>query len=193
VEQKLWQDKLKIDITYFDADLTDKIASGLLDIDGDGVLDPTVVNLDGKSQRRGVEVALTARLIDGLILTGSYTYTDTKNSDGNQEIRRPKHAASLNVNYAFSDGRGNVSAGLNYNGTMTDKPYYTPTVWLDDYLLVNVAASYKLDDRITLFGRVENMLDTDYEEVYGYTSAPAAAYAGLKVEFTEDAPLEPMK
>ena len=66
-------------------------------------------------------------------------------------------------------------------------------VTLDDYLLVNVAASYKLDDRITLFGRVENMLDSEYEEVYGYTSAPAAAYAGLKVEFTDEAPLEPGK
>ncbi|MEJ2118821.1 MAG: TonB-dependent receptor, partial [Alphaproteobacteria bacterium] len=97
--------------------------------------------------------------------------------------------------YIFADGRGQIGAGLIYNGKMDDTIFngLNPRVTLDDYLLVNVAASYKLDDRITLFGRVENMLNTDYEEVYGYTSAPAAAYAGLKVEFTEDAPLEPMK
>jgi vitamin B12 transporter len=61
VEQKLWRDKLVLDVTYFDADLTDQIANGYLDVNGDGALEKTMVNLDGKSQRRGVEVALTAR------------------------------------------------------------------------------------------------------------------------------------
>jgi vitamin B12 transporter len=182
-----------VDVTYFNADLTDEIV--YTSLGGYPDYPFTYLNADGTSKRQGVEVKLSMKPSKDWNIVGAYTYTDTKDPDGLPEIRRPKHAASLNVNYIFADGRGNVGAGLIYNGKMEDTVFAwpNPRVMLDDYLLVNVAASYKLDDRITLFGRVENMLDTDYEEVYGYTSAPAAAYAGLKVEFTEDAPLEPMK
>ncbi len=185
LEQTFLDGVVKVDVTYFKADLTNEIVD----------IYTTSINADGVSKRQGVEVKLSLKPSENWNVTGAYTYTDTKDPDGLSEIRRPKHAASLNVNYMFADGRGNVGAGLIYNGKMEDTIYngLNPRVTLDDYLLVNVAASYKLDDRITLFGRVENMLDTDYEEVYGYTSAPAAAYAGLKVEFTDDTPLEPMK
>jgi vitamin B12 transporter len=101
------------------------------------------------------------------------------------------------VNYTFAEGKARIGAGLVYNGKMTDTVFPYPassyTAFLDDYLIVNLSASYKLDDRITLFGRVENMLDSKYEEVYGYTSAPVAAYGGIKVELTDAAPLEPGK
>ncbi|MEJ2226693.1 MAG: TonB-dependent receptor [Alphaproteobacteria bacterium] len=190
VEQTFLDGVVKVDVTYFNADLTDEIAYTSLP-----AWQFTYINADGTSKRQGVEVKLSLKPSENWNIAGSYTYTDTKDPDGMPEIRRPKHAASLNVNYIFADGRGQIGAGLIYNGKMDDTIFngLNPRVTLDDYLLVNVAASYKLDDRITLFGRVENMLNTDYEEVYGYTSAPAAAYAGLKVEFTEDAPLEPMK
>lgn len=190
VEQTLLDGVVKVDVTYFNADLTDEITYTSLP-----AWQFTYINADGTSKRQGVEVKLSLKPSENWNIVGAYTYTDTKEPDGSSEIRRPKHAASLNVNYMFADGRGNVGAGLIYNGKMEDTIYngLNPRVTLDDYLLVNVAASYKLDDRITMFGRLENMLDTDYEEVYGYTSAPAAAYAGLKVEFTDDAPLEPVQ
>lgn len=190
VEQTFLDGVLTVDVTYFNADLTDEITYQSL---------PnwqfTYVNAEGVSERQGVEVKLSVKPSQNWLIAGSYTYTDTQDPDGVPEIRRPKQAASLNVNYTFAEGRGQVGTGLVYNGKMTDSVFTYPLqrVTLDDYLLVNVSASYKLDDRITLFGRVENMLDSKYEEVYGYTSAPAAAYGGIKVEFTDAAPLEPGK
>ena len=35
---------------------------------------------------------------------------------------------------------------------------------LDDYWLVNAAASYKLQKGVEVFGRVENILNDHYEE-----------------------------
>jgi outer membrane cobalamin receptor len=34
---------------------------------------------------------------------------------------------------------------------------------------------------VELFGRVENFLDTKYQEIYGFNTAGAAAYAGVRM------------
>jgi len=36
---------------------------------------------------------------------------------------------------------------------------------------------------VELTGRVENLLDKDYEELYGYRSPGIAGYIGIKGEF----------
>jgi vitamin B12 transporter len=61
---------------------------------------------------------------------------------------------------------------------------------LDEYWLVTAAASYQVAPGVELFGRVENLLDQDYEEVFGYNSAGVAAYAGLRFTYEEPSTLE---
>jgi vitamin B12 transporter len=196
VEKRWLGGRLIADVTYFNANLQDEIALTSIP-DGSGGFVSTVINQAGESDRQGVEVSLTAIPVAGLALTGSYTYTDSEDPDGFQEIRRPKHAAALNIGYEFAGGKARIDAGLFYNGDRKDTifggfgPF--PTTVLDEYLLVNLAASYKLDERITLFGRVQNLLDADYEEVFGFSGAPAVAYAGLKLSFADELPLEPAK
>lgn len=190
VEQKFWQNRVTVDVTYFQADLTDKIV-------GSG---NTVRNDIGTSEREGVEVTVSAQVTPSLMVTGSYTYTDATDTQGQEELRRPSHAASLGVAYSFADGRGTINADAVYNGQMRDtdwKNYLLPAerVTMDDYLLVNVAASYKVQPNIELFGRIENALDTDYEEVFGYSTAPVAAYGGVRMTLGGDeAPIDaPLK
>jgi len=64
-------------------------------------------------------------------------------------------------------------------------PFFFPTqrVTLDHYWLVNAAVSYKLQPGLEVFARVENLLDQHYQEVFGFESAPLAAYAGVKLTF----------
>ncbi len=188
VEQKFWDGKIIADVTYFEAELTDKIT-------GYG---QTVVNLTGKSPRQGIETQITLKPAAGFSVTGSYTYTDASDPGGQPEIRRPRHSAGLNAAYTFADGRATVSGGAMYNGEMKDERYFWqsppyPRVTLGDYWLVSAAASYKLDEHFTVFGRVENLLDQKYQEVFSYNSAPLAAYAGVKMTFQADAPLDPVK
>jgi vitamin B12 transporter len=188
VEQKFWDGKIVTDVTYFEADLTDNITGAGL----------SVVNLAGKSQRQGIETQITLKPAAGLSITGSYTYTDTRDPEGQQEIRRPRHSGGLNAAYTFADGRATISGGAMYNGEMKDErvfwwPLPVQRVTLGDYWLLNAAASYKLDERFTVFGRVENLLDQKYQEVFSYNGAPLAAYAGVKMTFQADAPLDPVK
>jgi len=194
VEQKLFNNRLILNVTYFQADLKDKIRGSSF---GNFT---SVENLPGTSERQGVEITASAQLTPDLFLKGSYTYTDATEPDGREEVRRPPHAASLGVIYSFADGRGKLNADVIYNGRMKDLDFSPPfpappnVVTLDDYLLVNLAGSYKLDDNIELFGRAENLLDTDYEEVFGYSTAPITAYGGIRVTLgADDAPLEPAR
>jgi vitamin B12 transporter len=48
---------------------------------------------------------------------------------------------------------------------------------------LNIATSYQLTENLSIFGRVENVLDADYEEVAGFGTAEISFYGGLKLSF----------
>jgi vitamin B12 transporter len=174
-----------LDVTYFHADLTNKIGpSGL------AFPDPTLINLPGVSTRDGVELALRARLMPSLAGTFAYTYLEAEESTGLREVRRPRHAGRVDLAYTFAGGLGSANLGILYNGAMTDfvflnDPFPVPAgrLLLDDYWLVNAAVSYKLRPGVEVFGRLENLFDRRYQEVFGYEAAPITAFAGLKLTF----------
>ena len=62
-------------------------------------------------------------------------------------------------------------------------PFGTQTVDLDSYYLASVAASYRLTEQASVYARVENLLDEDYEDVYGYNTPGIGAYAGIRLSF----------
>ena len=185
VEQHFFDDKLKVDVTYFQADLTDEIVT-VFDF---STFLSTVENLDGKSKRKGVELVLAAQITDAFSISGSYTYTSSRQPDGMREVRRPKHIASLNAAYAFANGRGQVNLDVAYNGKQFDNEFIAVTpesrIMLGSYVLVTLAAEYRLTDNIVLFGRIENALDEDYEEVFSFRSQGIGAYGGLRVSLGE--------
>ena len=101
-----------------------------------------------------------------LIFSGQYTYTNWKDDTGKSLIRRARHLASTNFIYTFYDDRAKIDLGVDYNGEQWDvlfSNYFASqkNILLDDFILVNVAGSYALTDKVTLLGRVVNILDTD--------------------------------
>jgi vitamin B12 transporter len=75
---------------------------------------------------------------------------------------------------------------LRYNGEQDDTLFSlfgAQPVSVKAFTLVNVNASYGLTDNIELFGRIENLFDKKYEEVFSYRSPGIAAYAGLRGQF----------
>ncbi len=73
------------------------------------------------------------------------------------------------MNYSFLAGRANLNLGVVYNGDQTDwafdEFFNRREVDLDSYTLVNLAGSYRIIDQVEIFGRIENLLDEEYEEV----------------------------
>jgi vitamin B12 transporter len=176
VEFTLVKDRAFFDLTYFRTNLTDEIA-------GFGT---TLINLDGASERRGVELELRTKLVPWLLFGASYTFLNATEPDGSPEIRRPRNAARADLTYLFGNGRGTFNVAAIYNGDMKDRNFGTfpaTVVTLDDYWLLSTALTYKLQPGVELFGRVENLLDSHYEEVSGYNTPGIAAFAGVKLTF----------
>ncbi len=177
---------LSLAATVFDAELDNEI---------DGfVYDPetfayTSDNKVGASQRQGIELTARGALSDAIALSAAYTYTDSVESDGaggyQDEIRRARHSASLTMSWQVMDGL-HINTNAQYSGSQTDvffPPWPTPsqTVTLDDYTLLNVNANYRATDKLDVYLRLDNLLDDDYEEVFGYQTLGFGASLGLRL------------
>jgi vitamin B12 transporter len=168
-----------MDFTYFRSVLTDEIVTVFLP----GGL-TTVANQTGESTRQGLEISAAAAITKGLNLTAAYTYTDAKDPDGRDEVRRPKNIASLVLNYLLPSRKGNVNLNIQYNGPMEDFDFSTfPATrrTLHGYTLVTLASAYNINKSVQLFGRIENLLNQDYEEVWSAQSPGIGFFAGVRM------------
>jgi vitamin B12 transporter len=133
-----------------------------------------------------VELYAQARLNSALRVDASYTYVDSE-ENGVEEVRRPPHIASLNVSWRAPQDRAGVALTVRYNGSTNDNNFTLvnpgPFVRLDSYTLVNLGADFRVTDNVQIYGRVENLLDEGYEEVFSYRSAGRGVYAGARFSF----------
>jgi vitamin B12 transporter len=184
LEQSFGDGRATIGATYFDSTLKDEIYTTYPA--------PTFVatpdNRATDSTQHGVEVFVSARPVPQLRLDLAYTYLDAK-EDGVVEVRRPKHIGSVNATVFSADQRFSGTLSVRYNGRMTDVTFTDPTyatspvVSLQEFVLVNLNAEYKVTERVAVFGRVENLFDEDYEEVFSFATQGRAATGGVRVRF----------
>ncbi|MBL8550895.1 MAG: TonB-dependent receptor [Hyphomonadaceae bacterium] len=180
VEQRFWDGRGRIDVTYFSAALEDEIT---LDCSAYPLCTP--INLGTESEREGVEVSAEASLGEQWRLSASYTYLDAT-QDGAEEVRRPPRIGSVNLAWRSLSDRFGAFATVRYNGKMLDNnftlsgPY---PIELPAFTLVNVGGDVRLTEKLDLYGRVENALDETYEEIYTTRAPGRAVYVGLRAGF----------
>jgi vitamin B12 transporter len=78
-----------------------------------------------------------------------------------------------------------INTNAQYSGSQTDTyfpPWPTPsqTVIMDDYTLININANYSASDKLDIYLRLDNLLDDDYEEVFGYQTLGFGASLGVR-------------
>lgn len=183
----------RVDVTAFDNRLTDTIT--LTFVGGFA----TPVNLPGSDPQRGVEVSVAARPSPDWRLDASYTFLDAPQHrtvliDGapvdfhGQAVRRPRHLASATLSWAPAARAYSAAVTVRYNGRQNDlaftDPSFTPVlVSLKPFVLLNLEGAWRIGRSAELFGRVENLLDPSYQEVFSFAGAGRAAYAGVRLAF----------
>ena len=169
----LSDERVQLGATYFNAQLTDEIGSSC-----DANWTCTPVNIDGISDRQGVELSSSYAVNDSLLVNASYTYTDSQDPAGVEEQLRAKHLGSLNVAWQMkSDTKVNLN--IQHNGSQTDYGFPNP-VMLDSYTLVNVNANYTASDKMDIYLSLNNLFDEDYQQVNGYETLGFGANIGLR-------------
>ena len=189
IDQLLFDNAFELQLAVYYQNLEDEINGFVFDPD---TFLFTAENIDGDSIRKGVEAAATFNVTENLSFGGSYTYTDSTQNDGSgsdvRELRRPRHSGSLNTSFRFLDERAKLTVVADYGGTSTDiffPPFPLPPeiVSLDSFWLLDLTASYDINRNTNIFVRALNLLDEDYEQVYGYRTPGRSAYVGIRVSF----------
>ena len=176
--------KAVIDVTYFSQNLKNEIDFSFFPLF-------TSFNRTGESTREGIEVSGHVDLTQAIRVGVSYTNLNAREDDGSEEVRRPRHSGRADFNYSFAEGLGNFNVAAAYNGEMLDTAFNNFTfssvpIQLDEYWLVTAAASYKVSPGVEIYGRVENVLDEKYSEIFSVDGAPIAAYAGVRFTYVEE-------
>ncbi|HEY4754993.1 MAG TPA: TonB-dependent receptor, partial [Ignavibacteriaceae bacterium] len=185
VEQFLANDLLSIGVTYFQNNYKDLIGF-------DQSFKAINVN---KAKTNGVETYLTAQMFDKLKIKLNYTYTNAKDEseglddDERKLIRRPEHKVGSYLSYNFSP-KANANVEVIYIGEQDDLVFDNLTftssrTQLDPYILLNFSAHYQLLEFLRFNLRLENILDSDYEEVYGYATPGFSIYGGIKLSLND--------
>ena len=171
--------------TVFNSELENEINGFAYDAVNMGF---TAVNNEGVSRRQGVELTASVDLDASLAISAAYTYTDSVQPNGaggyEDEVRRARHTANLNLAWQATDLL-QLTTNVQYSGSQSDEffpPWPTPSqiVTLNDYTLLNVNANFSATDRLDIYLRLDNLLDDDYEEVFGYQTLGFGASLGLR-------------
>jgi vitamin B12 transporter len=184
IDRQFLDGALALQVSLFKQDLEDEI-NGF-------VFDPvtflsTAENESTTSKRSGAELGARWQLNDAFDVVASYTYTDS-DQNGEREIRRPRHSGALALDYRSLNERVTAALAADYGGTRTDTffpPFPDPaqTVTLGNYWLLDLTVQYRLTNSTSVYVRGTNLLDEDYEQVYGYATPGRAGYLGLRMNF----------
>lgn len=177
VEQTLFNGMARIDLTYFEAKLKNEIYTAFGPAP-DYLSTPA--NRTTDSERSGWEVSFAVDPVQDVSIIGSYTNLDATEPAG-IEVRRPEQQAAVDASWRVSGGPLKLNLGVTYNGEMTDTDFGTfMRAGVDPYTLVRIGTSWQASDTVEIYGRVENLMDEDYQEVIGFKGAPQAFYVGIR-------------
>lgn len=172
--------RLSVALTYFHNNLSNVIGfNGLFE----------TLNL-GAAGTQGVEIEAHARPIDNLILTASYTYLEAEKTStedisqpqGARLPRRPRNEAYVSASYLWF-GKLRTTASAKFVNAREEINFGGQNLDIEDYAFVNFAAEYEVNRHLTIFGRIDNLTNEQYSEVFGFPALGRAAYAGAKLKF----------
>lgn len=125
-------------------------------------------NAENTIDVQGVEFEIDWQVLEALGLRANYTFTERK---GDNAIRIPKHKANASLSYSLSENTL-ATATYAYTGQRTDTDFNSfDDVVLDPYSLFGLGISHEvLDNRLRLFFNIENLFNTDFTEVIGFTT-----------------------
>lgn len=194
IEQRLFDDRLVLQAAYFSRDTTNQIdfvsctASTALR----GCIAPSGARRSGfyenigTTEGRGVELQAQVQPTADLRVSANYTRTDTENvtagsaNRGKDLPRRPADAANLEVSYRWPVDLTTTVAVRHAGDSFDDAANRTLN---KGYTVVDLRASYPVNPRLEVYGRVENIGDERYETVRNYGQVRRTAAIGLRSRF----------
>jgi vitamin B12 transporter len=140
----------------------------------------------GRARAQGLEVAGNLHLASSLTVGLAYTLLDAEDRTpgsatyGNDLARRPEHALTVTGDWRI---RNAIRLGADLRVVSDSFDDAANLVPLDGYATLALRGEWDASDHVTLFGRVENVWDEDYQTAAGYATEGRAAHVGARARF----------
>ena len=176
VRHNVWGQKVRWDATWFRNDVRDSIgwtsiSTGLPGCSG------RYQNVK-KVRAQGLESSLRVQLSKKTTWRATHTWQIvTDRQTGERDKDRPRHQAAAFLDMAVTPSL-HLSGSLRYRGRADRFEESTGA-----FLVAGVLASWTINDRVKIDGRVDNIFNRRYEERYGHGTPGRAAYVGIKVSY----------
>ena len=198
LEQELVSGRVTLAAAYFDQQFTDLVEYNFAPVPPDTV---NYFNVGG-ARADGLEASVTAIPVAAVTATVGYTFLVTRVTApgfdpgpgtalaaGERLLRRPAHAGFARLTWAFGR-RLTAGAEVRYVGDRDDLDFTSfpfARVLLDPYALVGLSAAVDLSGAgrpgLVLRARADNLLDTTYQEVYGFRAPGRTLFLAAEVRF----------
>ena len=182
----IFSERIRIEGTYYHREVQDLIGLASVPQGACPFVPVQSANL-GNAQFDGVEWAIKIKILRGLAMGANYNFLNWDTQDGKLN-RRPKHRGNVFLNYQRNGF--NINLAINIVGERDDKNSVTGTdIKNPGYVKMDLASSYILPWKIPgvkslrLYGKIENLLDQDYEEAAGFPARPINFLFGIGSAF----------
>jgi len=178
-EQGLVHGAVRFGVTYYYNRIDNLIAA----VPDPSVPFGTTYGNIGRATTDGIESFFAWQALKELTLRLDYTYTEATDEILHEELlRRPKHKGSLLAQWQATSA-WQLSLDVLAVGSWVDgnRDFSIPRLDAPGYVTVNFATEYALNGHVALFGRINNLLDRQYQNPVGFQQPGLGAYAGIRV------------
>jgi vitamin B12 transporter len=176
VEHRFLGGKAQVFATYFNRRSNNQITFSFDTFQSENI---------GRVKTEGVELGFALQPTDRLSIQANYTLVDAINRSvganfGNRLELRPQQSGSFTLDWQ-TPWKLKLGTTLQLNGDSFDNA--ANAVQLDGYALANVRAAFPVTAAVELYGRVDNVFDTDYTVVNRYNTYGRNAHVGVRAKF----------
>ena len=178
-EQSLNNKRMKFGVTAFTSEFTDAIDFDMSTF--------KYGQMEGKTKTSGWEAFFQTTIGNHTNLLVNHVALETEDANGDPLVRKPEAKTVISGNTRFLEKAQvsyniyNVGKRAAYSGSK-DKNGNSISE-LPAYTLVNLAGSYALLENLDLYGRIDNLTDTFYEDAWSYATPGRSYYVGVKAIF----------
>ncbi|HEX2560843.1 TonB-dependent receptor plug domain-containing protein, partial [Phenylobacterium sp.] len=134
-----------------------------------------------RTRSEGLEAEATGRLTDQLSLRLAYAHTDAVDVTTDASLLRvPDHSGSASLFWSGDRLSGALTVRGESSQADTDLDGFS-RVRRKGFVVADVAGAWKLTERISLTGRIENLADARYQEAFGYREPGRSVFVGVRV------------
>jgi len=159
--------KTRISLVYFNRKETNFI--DFVDL---GSFEYQYKNIDDSFVASGLELSADYYVTEKMKLNANATYTKVEDD---LNLRIPELKINASLNYSISEASF-ISLSYQYNDDRRDSVYNSTTfmnedINLSNYSLLDLYLSHKIiKNKMTLFANLTNILNAEYQELYGYST-----------------------